>query len=64
LLASLLAGSDRRYWTVGSFVIGMPGTGLGLAVVKQIIVDHGGEIGLTSEVNVGTTFTITLPLDK
>jgi signal transduction histidine kinase len=54
----------KKFYRVQSHRDQVPGTGLGLAVVKQIIVDHGGEISLTSEVNVGTTFTITLPLDK
>lgn len=37
------------------------GGGLGLAIVRQIITDHGGTISVTSEVGVGTTFTIRLP---
>jgi K+-sensing histidine kinase KdpD len=40
------------------------GTGLGLAVVKKIIDEHGGTITFSSEPNRGTTFTITLPLAK
>ncbi len=37
------------------------GTGLGLAVTKKIIEEHGGKISFTTEVNEGTTFTIVLP---
>jgi signal transduction histidine kinase/putative methionine-R-sulfoxide reductase with GAF domain len=39
------------------------GTGLGLAVTKKIIVDHGGDIDVRSKLGVGTTFTISLPAD-
>ena len=38
-----------------------PGSGLGLFVVKGIIEAHGGAITCLSELNKGTTFTITLP---
>jgi signal transduction histidine kinase len=40
------------------------GTGLGLALVRQTIHDHGGSIGVASEPGRGTTFTIILPLTR
>ncbi|PWV89408.1 signal transduction histidine kinase [Paenibacillus cellulosilyticus] len=37
------------------------GTGLGMAIVKSLIVAHGGTISVQSKVSEGTTFFITLP---
>jgi signal transduction histidine kinase len=40
----------------------VPGTGLGLALVKRIISMHGGSVDLDSEIGVGSVFTILLPV--
>ena len=38
------------------------GSGLGLSICRAIIRDHNGEIDYETEIDVGTTFTVTLPL--
>lgn len=46
----------------GNNVGSITGTGLGLAIVKKAVDKHGGDISFTSEVGVGTTFTVRLPI--
>jgi signal transduction histidine kinase len=45
-------GTQARY---------MPGLGLGLYLCQQIVVAHGGEMGVTSQLGGGATFWLTLP---
>ncbi len=46
----------------GQNVSRIPGTGLGLVVVKKCVDLHQGELNLTSEIDVGTKVVVTLPL--
>jgi PAS domain S-box-containing protein len=51
---------DPGFTTKGAGV----GTGLGLSIVYQIVKDHGGEIEVDSEVEVGTSFRVVLPVGQ
>jgi len=48
----------------GSNIGTIPGVGLGLLIVKECVNLHEGEIAVSSEVGVGTTFTVILPLQQ
>jgi two-component system sensor kinase FixL len=50
-----------RFFRAGN-ATNIQGTGLGLTIVKQYLDLLGGDISFTSEVDRGTTFTVTLPI--
>jgi len=54
---------DAFYQVDGSSTREHGGTGLGLAIAKRLVDAHGGSIRVESQVNRGTTFLVTLPVD-
>jgi signal transduction histidine kinase len=43
---------------------GRSGTGLGLLVIYRVVCAHGGQVSVLSEEDVGTVFTVILPIPK
>ena len=41
-----------------------PGTGIGLSIVKSIVESHNGCIEIESEINKGSSFIVTLPIEQ
>ena len=52
---------EKFFRAKNSYLKSSVGTGLGLTIVKTIVVGHGGEIRFSSEENKGTSFMLTLP---
>jgi two-component system phosphate regulon sensor histidine kinase PhoR len=52
---------DRFYRTESARKSSVPGSGLGLGITRDIVRQHGGELGVSSEPGVGTTFLMSLP---
>ncbi|HYE62591.1 MAG TPA: ATP-binding protein [Phycisphaerales bacterium] len=46
---------DRR-------IAGITGSGIGLALARQVVRMHGGDITVTSQIDKGSTFTLTVPV--
>jgi signal transduction histidine kinase len=53
---------DKYYQASNKPTAGEPGTGLGLAIVRELVLAHHGRIDVTSELNQGTSFTVSLPV--
>ena len=48
----------------GSNVNNISGNGLGLSIVNNLVEIHGGKIEVESQIEIGTTFIITLPVES
>ena len=52
---------DRFYRASSGRAVREHGSGLGLAIVRDLVAAHGGEVGVSSQLGIGSTFWFTLP---
>ena len=51
-----------RFWRVDpARARNTGGSGLGLAITRELLIAHGGDIRVRSDLGPGTTFTVRLP---
>jgi signal transduction histidine kinase len=55
---------QKFYRTQKAEQSGEAGTGIGLSIVEQIVVQHGGKIEVTSAPGKGSCFTLILPVGQ
>jgi PAS domain S-box-containing protein len=55
---------ERFYRAAGPQQRAIPGLGMGLYIVAEIVKRHGGTISVDSAVGQGSTFTVTLPMNR
>ncbi|HEU0040590.1 MAG TPA: HAMP domain-containing sensor histidine kinase [Verrucomicrobiae bacterium] len=54
---------DKYRQTATKATAGENGAGLGLAIVREMVLLHGGQITVSSEVNRGSVFSVCLPIN-
>jgi two-component system, cell cycle sensor histidine kinase PleC len=65
IAASALARIGQAFEQVSNDpMLAREGTGLGLALVRALVGQHGGSLQIDSEENVGTAVTVELPLSQ